>query len=77
MGARNKKSRASRNYMFANFNGQRFMLETGPFQTMNVVYKTKKKLLAGKLSIPNMPDRGSRTTILITCGEDRLDFSWI
>ena len=66
MAVRNSTCRDSKNYIFANYNGQRYMLITGSFQTKPIIYSTRKKLLSGKLSIPQ--DVNGKT-ILITCSK--------
>lgn len=70
--------RSSRNYCFAQYNNQRFMFRIAPMSTKSNMYYIRKKLLAGKLSIPEMPPcpPNSTNTILITCGKD-LQFDWV
>ena len=68
MGVRNSRPRTSTNHIFVKYNGQQFMLITGSFQTKNILYSTKKKLLSGKLLIPDV-ETGPLNTILITCSK--------
>ena len=68
MAVRNSTSRTSKNYIFADYNGQRFMLCLGSFQTKQILYSTRKKLLEGKIELPEL-DNINRT-ILITCSKD-------
>ena len=67
MAVRNSTSRTQTNYIFANYNNQRYMLEAGAFQTKSIIYSVKNKLLRGKLSIPKLENPKNLTTILITC----------
>jgi hypothetical protein len=79
MAVRRPTSRTSTNHIFVEYNGQRFMLESGAFQTKSIIYRVKKKLLSGKLSIPNLGEKRGVRTILITCstGKNGLVFSWL
>lgn len=78
MAVRNSRPRQSKDYVFADYNGQRFMLVTGSFQTMAIVYYTRKKLLQGKLNIPIVENPKNLTTMLITCSiDENLKFDWI
>jgi len=78
MSVRNTTSRTSTNYIFANYNNQRFMLTIGRFQTKSILYSTRKKLLLGKIEIPVLDNPKNLTTILITCSKDEpLKFEFI
>jgi hypothetical protein len=55
-------------YTFVQYDGQRFMLRTGPFQPKSILYQTKKKLLSGKIDVPTL-SLGEFLTILITCSK--------
>ena len=78
MAVRNSRPRTSTNYIFAEYNSKRFMLTTGAFQTKEIIYETRKKLLKGKIQVPNLENPKNLTTILITCSrEDGLKFEMI
>ena len=79
MSVRKRIARTSTNHIFVDYNGQSYMLETGSFQTKAIVYETKKKLLSGKLTMPDIGEKRGLGTILIICsrGKDGLQFSWI
>lgn len=62
-------ARTSTNHIFAKYNNQRFMLCTGSFQTKEILYRTRKKLLSGKIEIPIF-DNPKNKAILITCSKD-------
>jgi hypothetical protein len=80
MAVRNSRPRTQDDYIFANYNEQRFMLNIGAFQTKAILYSTRKRLLNGKIEIPNMDNPKKLGTILITCckkDEGGLKFAWI
>jgi hypothetical protein len=80
MATRNSRPRTQTDYIFANYNNQRFMLQVGAFQTKAIVYSTKKKLLSGMIQIPQIENPKSLETILITCSkaaDGGLKFQWI
>ncbi len=69
MAVRNSTSRTTTNYIFAKYDGQSFMLTLGSFQTKDILYSTRKKLLGGKIEIPKLEKTANKTTILITCSK--------
>ncbi len=69
MAVRNSRPRTSTNHVSVTYNNQRYMLWCGSFQTMAIVYATKKKLLAGKIEIPFIENPKNLSTILITCSK--------
>ena len=79
MAIRRPTSRTSTNHIFVSHNEQKFMLELGYFQTKSILYRVKKKILSGKLIVPNLGEKKGMGYILITCstGENGLKFSWI
>ncbi len=70
MAVRNQQTRTSTNYIFVKYNNQDFMLKIGAFQTMAVVYSTKRKLLSGKIEVPFIDNPKNLKTILITCSKE-------
>ena len=48
---------------------QRFMLCLGSFQTKEILYSTRNKLLKGKIEIPIL-ENPKNQTILVTCSKD-------
>ena len=74
MAVRNSRPRIQTDHIFAEYNHQRFMLCLGSFQTKEILYSTRKKLLTGKIEIPTINNPQGKT-ILITCSkEDGLKF---
>jgi hypothetical protein len=67
MAARSSRPRTQTDYIFVNYNNQRFMLQAGSYQSKSIIYSVKKKLLAGKIEIPELEKPKSLNTILITC----------
>jgi len=77
MAVRNSRPRTQDNYIFVNYNGQRFMLQAGSFETKDIIYGIKKKLLRGKIEIPLLQNPRN-LTILITCNKNEpLNFELI
>lgn len=78
MSVRNSRPRTQTNHIFAEYNNQRIMLCLGSFQTKEILYSTRKKLLSGKIEIPILDNPKNLTTIMITCSKDEpLKFEWL
>lgn len=69
MAVRNSRPRTQTDHIFSQYDGKRFMLTTGSFQSKAIIYTTNKKLLAGKIEIPYLDNPKCLTTILIICSK--------
>lgn len=69
MAVRNSRPRTQTDHIFVNYDGKRFMLTVGSFQTKDILYATKKKLEAGKIEVPTLDNHKNLSTILITCSK--------
>lgn len=69
MAVRNSRPRTQSNHISVTYNGQRFMLLVGDFQSKQIIYSTKKKLLEGKIEIPKLDNPKNLSCILITCAK--------
>ena len=78
MAVRNSTARTTKNYLSVTYEGQNFMLTLGDFQTKSILYSTKKKLINGKIDIPNMENPKNLSCIQITCTKgEPLKFNYI
>lgn len=75
MAVRNQNSRQSRNHTIAEINGVNYYIQLGSFQTKDVVYTAKKRLIDGKISAPKEMIKSSRTILVMCNGGNNYEFS--